>query len=504
LHTPRIGKPEQFEVVREFLKRSNYREVRIAERLGMPFPGQLDLIALPHELADRLTAKDALDLLIGLFLIGTYTRVADAESKFSGVVWEAMKALGLIAEHPTDSTQCFATVALYPVGEIYIISDRWSNPDNSEMKSFPDIVYPALSPNTRELLSWLPVEPCDAFLEVCGGTGAAALQAAGLASRSCAADITPRATLFAAFNGALNEAGNFTSLQGDLYAPVQGQTFDRIAAHPPYVPVLRPADIYYGGGEDGEEIVRRLVQQLPEYLRPGGRFYCRTLGTDRTEGPFEKRVRDWLGEKQAEFDVAVFVGKNIEPFRYAIETAIRTGRGQAEVRDWKALFGYHHIQDLLIGLVLIERIEQPRRTFTIRRTFGAHRGREVVEWILRWERRMAQEDAIEMLLDAKPRTSPYMNLNIRHQVEEEELVPREFTLSTAYPFPLDSKLQPWMCSMICRCDGTRTIAELHSVCRESGWIHPDTPVEEFAKLAGILIGGGFLEVEEARLPVAGE
>jgi methylase of polypeptide subunit release factors len=34
----------------------------------------------------------------------------------------------------------------------------------------------------------------------------------------------------------LNDVSNVTVLQGDLYDPVQGQRFDRITIHPPYVP----------------------------------------------------------------------------------------------------------------------------------------------------------------------------------------------------------------------------------------------------------------------------
>ena len=502
MSTPKIGTPEQFEVFRSFLRRANYRESEIQQRLGLSTCGQLDLIALPPSLVEKLSANDALDLIIRLFLIGGYVERGEAERACSVPVWQAARDLGLLESEASHPEKWFATVALYPIGDVFIISDRWTNPDGSPKPSFSDIVYPALSPNSLELLSWLPDESCDSFLELCGGAGAAALQCAKLARKSLSADITQRSALFAKFNGALNGVANFESLEGDLYAPFKGQTFDRICAHPPYVPVLQQKDIYFGGGEDGEEIARRIIQELPDYLRPGGRLYCRTLGTDREGAPFERRVREWLGEKQSEFDVAIFVGKNIEPFRFAVESAVKSGRGAAEVNDWKSLFGKHHIQDLLVGLILIQRVKEPRAVFTIRRTLGEQRGRNVLEWILGWEERMVQPQALEALLAMKPRVSPHMNLNIRHQVESGEFVPRDFALSTLFPFQTDTRLQPWMCSMICRCDGTHTIAELHGICKESGWIRPETPMKEFAGLAKVLISGGFLEVDEARLPAA--
>jgi methylase of polypeptide subunit release factors len=73
------------------------------------------------------------------------------------------------------------------------------------------------------------------------GTGIAALVAAQKdAAHAWAFDITARATHFAEFNRRLNAIPNVTAAEGDLYAPAGGQTFDRIVAHPPYLPVYRP------------------------------------------------------------------------------------------------------------------------------------------------------------------------------------------------------------------------------------------------------------------------
>jgi SAM-dependent methyltransferase len=502
LATPVLGAPQQFEALRGFLKQVNYSEAAIRERLGVPAAEPLEIIGMPHTAAEKLHSNDTLDQILKLFLFGIDISGADAQSKFPPPVWNAMTDLGIVEEDPAKPGHFCPSVALYPLRNIFIASDHWSNPDGSERKSFPDIVYPAITPNSRELFGWLPLEPCDAFLELCGGTGAAAIMAAPIARSACSADVTSRSALFARFNGALNGATNFVSLQGDLYEAVRGQTFDRISAHPPYVPVLQPRDIYFGGGEDGEEITRRIIQGLPDYLRPGGRLYCRALGSDRDSAPFEKRVREWLGERQSEFDVALFVKTNIEPVRFASESAIKSGGGGRELDEWKALFGRQHIRDLLLGLVLIQRVNSPRPVFTIRRKLGEQRGRELIEWLMNWEERMRRDGALQMLLASKPRPSPNLSLNIRHEIESGEWVPHEITLVTPFPFPLDTRLQPWMCSMICRCDGKHTVSELHSACREDGWIREDTPPEEFARLAGALISGGFLEIDEATLPAA--
>lgn len=70
-----------------------------------------------------------------------------------------------------------------------------------------------------------------------------------------------------------------------------------IVAHPPYIPDGANKLLFRDGGEDGEQIFRRIVQGLPQYLKPGGRFYCVTTATDRENESLQDRVRGWLGEK---------------------------------------------------------------------------------------------------------------------------------------------------------------------------------------------------------------
>ena len=54
-----------------------------------------------------------------------------------------------------------------------------------------------------------------------------------------------------------------------------------------------------------EQILRRLVEGVPRHLRPGGSFYTFVTAADCEGQPFEDRLRLWLGEAQAEFDVVL-------------------------------------------------------------------------------------------------------------------------------------------------------------------------------------------------------
>jgi methylase of polypeptide subunit release factors len=499
-----IGTAAQFDALSGFLADAGYRESRICEKLGLASAEALDIVALSDNLKEKVASPEPLNTLIKLFLLGEFVSVAEVEAQFPGRAWAAMNAMGLIEDDPADRKRCSGSVALYPVGDLFIVSDRWSNPDRKPKQSFPDIVYPALTKSTREFLRFLPNNAQGNFLELCGGSGIAALAASRTAQHAWASDITERSTRFAEFNTALNSANNVSAVQGDLYSAVEGRTFDCIAAHPPYMPVLRPAEIYFDGGEDGEQLTRRIVEGLRQHLNPGGRLYCRTLGTDREDLPFEQRLRAWLGEAESEFDIAVFVSKNLDPVRFATDSAIRRSTGQAEMNQWKALFERLRVKEILTGMIVVQRRDTKRRVFTIRRSLAPNVDSGATERVLHLETELAGGRSLEKIFGMRPIASPRAELIVRHRIEGGDFTPQDFTLSNDYPFLMDCKVQPWMGYLLVRCDGSKSVEELYGECREAGWIDPNTPRREFVELIALLISGGFLSVEEIRQPAATE
>jgi SAM-dependent methyltransferase len=501
---PRIGSPPQFETLRNFLESIGYKEEEICKRLGLPSVDCLDLVALPDPGPVNEARSDTLDIVIRFFLLGQFIERADRDTHFPAAAWEAAEALGLIERWGSDSRIYASTVALYPIGDLYFVSDRWNNPDHTPKQSFPDVVYPALTKSTREFLRFLPTDPCESFLEVCAGSGIAAIRASRRTTHIWSADITGRATHFANFNVALNGTYNVTVVQGDLYEPLNAQTFDRIAAHPPYMPVLRPAEVYYDGGEDGEQLTRRIVEGLLLNLRPGGRLYCRTLGTDRKGNPFEGRVREWMGAAEKEFDVAFFVSKNIETMRFAMDSAIRWSTGQAEVSQWLAQFVRLGIQEILTGMLVVQRRATNRGVFTVRRSLAPTTTVVETEKLLRWQSVMTSTSAERRLAELCPVASPLLQITACHRLVQGQFVLSDFTLSNSFPFLMDCKVEPWTGSLLTLCDGTRTVQQIHAECRQSGLIHENTPLKEFARMFDVLVSGGFLEIPEPTMIAASE
>lgn len=493
---------EQFTALREHFLRSGFTEAALRERLDIQPGRELDLAGLSSRPPLKPKAGDGLDALIYLFVLGESLPVSDVKAFFPPLVWDALGSTHLVLSDPSDANRCIASVALYPIRDLFIASDRWSNSDHSPRQMFPDIVYPALTKSAKQFIDYTSFETCEDFLELCAGSAPAALLAARSAQNIWATDIAQRSIDFAMFNAALNGIHNVTFALGDLFQPVEGQIFDRIAAHPPYVPVLKPAEIFYGGGEDGEEITKRIIAGLPGRLKPGGRFFSRTLGTSRPGRDFEYRIREWLGERNHEFDVALFTLQTFEPRQFAIEETINKNGGREQFALWEKLFMKNAVRELVLGIVIIQQVAERRPAFTIRRTIRSGTPLSALEWAMRWEGQMQREDATQMLLSAMPVANPGIEILVRHILKDGEISQESFTLTVERPFATDCKVQPWMAALLPRCNGNTTVASLFEMAKESGWIVPDTPPEEFCRLLATLIGGGFLQVGEAKLPAA--
>src|ERR1700680_1352198 len=86
-----------------------------------------------------------------------------------------LEALGVIT---ALADRIVANVMLYQARSLLIVSDRNQPKENDPSPPPEDIVYPANIANTGLFLDHIPPGKCDAFLDLCAGTGIAALAAA--------------------------------------------------------------------------------------------------------------------------------------------------------------------------------------------------------------------------------------------------------------------------------------------------------------------------------------
>ena len=463
---------------------AGYSIAGVHQRTGRTQDNYLKI--LPGSLEGEV--RDPLDLAIRLLLAGEYVS-NQALDKFAGEARAALISLGLAV---TASEGWWCPVAVYPIGDVWVVSERWTKPDLSAVESPADAVYPVTS-NTVRFLETLPGMPCDRFLEACGGTGVAALLAAKhYAKESCTADITERSALYAEFGRRLNGLENCRSVVSDVYQGVKRERFDRIAAHPPYVPVLETKNIYSDAGADGQQITQKLVEGAPEFLEPGGRLYCTTTGIDRRQEAYEDCLRRWLGASSAEFDVAVFVRKYQPSMEVALQLAARVSGGQTVVERWMDQFNAWNVENFVHCSFVLQRREQARTVFTTRRDATPRVNWREMEPLLTWETRTVQPGFEAASTELRPRMNEAASLDVTHRLTGGQIQPTSCKLHIEQPFDVRCEVEPWTIFVLSHADGSRTVEELFDLTRGERLLPTGATLAEFAELMSTLISGGFL------------
>jgi SAM-dependent methyltransferase len=108
-------------------------------------------------------------------------------------------------------------------------------------------------------------------LDVGCGAGTAAILLAPECDRVVATDVSERAVTLARINVWMNGVTNVEVRQGDMFAPVAGETFDLVVAQPPFVarPDDAPKTTFLVGGSRGDELGLRWLRELRPHLAPG-------------------------------------------------------------------------------------------------------------------------------------------------------------------------------------------------------------------------------------------
>lgn len=490
-----LGGDSQFRAVREVMRAANYTEKAVCERLGIPAFTSFGAAEAGRRLAENLATP--LDALIHLFLECEPAPREKLEAVFGAEGLGAFEDLGLLVS--SEGSSIVSPVGLCPTRGLYLVSDR-----GGDLRTLAeDVVYPAILENTQHFLDTFPKGECGSFLDLGTGTGVAALLAAKTgAADAWACDITARAVHFTEFNRRLNDLPNVTVARGDLYEAVGDRRFDRIVTHPPYVPVAEPTCIFRDGGDDGEQIIRRAIEGLPRHLAPGGRFYALVLVSDREGAPAESRVRQWLGESGPEFDVVLITETAREPSDF-IGRAMQKGTHRIdELQYWGSVFRRLRVEYLVYGCILIRRHSEASQPFTVRLQKGPQSGIAETEWAIGFHAAASAPGADEWLLASRPKPSAQLHLAVLHRVHDGVLTPREFMLKTRHPFESECKCPAWTAELVGQCDGRRTALELFETLAANGSISKDTRPGDFADILRVLIGSGFLEIEE--FPVAQE
>ncbi|MEP7380810.1 MAG: methyltransferase [Gemmatimonadota bacterium] len=498
-----LDSPSRFAALREVLRHFRYDEPTVAERLG----GKT-LAGVPR-LADGRTTLggevvDANGALIRLFIDGAPLPAPQLRELLGDDALTAVVSLGLLRPSDADADLLAPTVMLTPLQGLWLASDLLPITGSDAAGTRQDFVYSAGNELTASFLAVIPDAPGARVLELCAGTGVAAIRAAARgAAMAVASDLTPRCVHFARFNARLNEVDDRVEVRvSDAWESLGDAQFDLVVAHPPYVPALSHRFDFRDAGADGEHVTRRIVEGTPAHLARGGRLIIRAALSDRRNATIAERVRGWLGVAADEFDLLQLESLDYGLFD-AYKGVTKGGGDYVDCERWMRHFASLEIERFAVCFLELRREAFGRSPITERRSVGAELSPLVAEWHFHFARFLQARGATATarMTGQRPRV-PAM---VRTAVHLEALGDGGWqtvgaTVETKWPTYGVVKAPPIAPTLLELCDGTREIGDLLEGLRSAGLVTEEVGMEEVAHLVEILATAGALELPACPLP----
>jgi methylase of polypeptide subunit release factors len=279
---PSLEDVEGIALLRAALVDAGYTPDAVREALTTEVAAGRDSAELPLYLI-MLKEGGRLATLIKLFLLDVGVDAAEAEEALPGLL-DRLELMGVL-EQRDGSVK--ALIEIVPTDDFLIACDAFQ-----KELARPDHVL-GVSPPAR-VLAWVTVRrPVARALDLGTGNGLHALYAARHTDEVTAVDINPRAARFARFNALLNDV-SIDVREGNLFGPVEDETFDLIVSNPPYVISPESEIAYRDGGLSGDSFSEAIVRQLPRHLEPGGIGEVLISWLHPFDGDWTLPVREWV------------------------------------------------------------------------------------------------------------------------------------------------------------------------------------------------------------------
>jgi ribosomal protein L3 glutamine methyltransferase len=228
---------------------------------------------------------------------------------------EAKKILKLIERRVrTRKPAAYLVNKIYMRGLPFYVDERVIVP-RSFIGEILDAHFGSLEDGTSALIG--DPSQVERVLDLCTGSGCLAILAARHFPNAQidAVDISKDALAVAARNVSGHGLEERVRLyHGDLFAPLRNTRYDLIISNPPYVDAegmaALPSEcraepkLAFDGGDDGLDLVRRILTQAENHLAPQGGLLCEIgRGRDRLEAAFPRLPLLWLDSEDSEAEV---------------------------------------------------------------------------------------------------------------------------------------------------------------------------------------------------------
>jgi SAM-dependent methyltransferase len=337
--------------LRAALERAGYTAAGLTDLLGGGKPFARDVAEVPYH-RRLLPEGTALKSIVELFLFGLAVPAEDVSAALAPLTPERLEAAGLVSRENGDVR---ALVDLVPFGQFYLASDRYEGEGSPARLDH----VAGVTPPARVLADLVVRRDVESALDLGTGSGILAVLLARHAERVVATDLNPRAVAFADLNVALNGLEGIETRQGDLFEPVEGETFDLIVSNPPFVisPDEASGQLFRDSGMRGDRFCEALVRRLPEFLNDGGLAHVLVSWTHGEDEDWSAPLRSWVSGSGCD---AMLVHLNsYTPLKHAAEwnRGLRwDAEAYTEALDrWLAYYREHGIEAVAWGAVVLRK-----------------------------------------------------------------------------------------------------------------------------------------------------
>ncbi len=448
------GAIEQCRALREVLASAGFTPEGILDTIGVTDGVSIkesDILLLMR----RTRGRTPLETLIRLFLMETAVDVADLRRASSPMGVEELEEMGLVE---VSGGKAVTRVRLSPWRDLVIACD---SPGRLLSTAGEDYVM-GIGGSSLTLANLTVRRQSRSTLDLGSGCGFQAFLAARHSGDVVAVDRNPRARDFAVFNARLNGLDNLLCLEGDLFAPVEGMTFDLIVSNPPFVISPDTRYIYRDSGMAGDDICRGIVREAPAFLNEGG--FCQILcnWAEYDGQDWRERLREWGAGSGC--DMWVMRDQSRDTASYAANWLRHTERLETEnlperFDEWLAYYERSGIKRIGGGVISLRRRGGGKNWFWADTSIETMRGPSGGHVVTGFEARdflNGIRDDGELLRTA-PRLSSDVRLVKQLLPDEGEWAVEASQIHLLRGFAHKGDIDPFMENFLIRCDGTRTL-----------------------------------------------
>jgi methylase of polypeptide subunit release factors len=298
------------------------------------------------------TGDDRLSTLIRLFLLGTSETGQQVQAALPSVPLDDLAAAGVLTV--SDTVSAALDIRPHSDGEhdFFLVSDQDAALSGGPVEHDHVLGIGGASMSLARAVIRTPVRRA---LDLGTGCGIQALHLNSHCDQIVATDTNRRALQLAAATARLNGM-SWDMRAGNLFEPIAGERFDLIVSNPPFVVGSGSLDyIYRDSGVAGDGLCRSIIENISDYLNPGGSAQIMANWIVR-EGDWRDRVAGWLAGTG--LHAWVVQRELADPVSYvslwladAGETADQTAARGAAWLDW---FAQQGITGIGMGLICLQ------------------------------------------------------------------------------------------------------------------------------------------------------